>query len=221
MKKNRFDVLSEVKAATDRGPYEEQDLRRRTDFQSRAPRSGADFKAMALARLQEAGATIERKNFEIEGFPVDAQIFGSNGRRFLVLARGTPEEQDRGALRRTDTVEKMGFMAMQLARHQNMPILVITSDLPRRSTKAGHYLAALSPDVWDVVSHRADLRGFHRVSEHLHGSVDLAPPDAPWRRPWKTPQQSLFDEVTSTSDHLARPSERDPMSPEVAPVDPP
>jgi hypothetical protein len=116
---------------------------------------------MAMARLKEAGATIEEVNFRIEGFPVDAQVSGINGRTFLVLARGTPDEQDRSALRRTDTVEKAGFMAMQLARHQPLPIILITSDLPKRSTKAGHYLAALADDLWDVVSYRADLKGFH------------------------------------------------------------
>ena len=78
---------------------------------------------MAIARLKEAGATIEKVNFRIQEFPVDAQVSGSNGRPFLVLARGTPDEQDRSALRRTDTVEKAGFMAMQLARRQALPII--------------------------------------------------------------------------------------------------
>ncbi len=120
---------------------------------------------------------------------------GSNGRRFLVLARGTPDEQNRGALRRTDTVEKVGFMAMQLARRQDLPILLITSDLPGRSTKAGHYLAALSDDVWDVVSYRADLRGFQRLRAHLQGQIDVEPPDAPWRQPDDNHVPTLFDEV--------------------------
>ena len=167
MKNSGFDGLFEVPAGAGREPFEEPDLRRRANFQSRAPRSGADFKAMAITRLKEAGATIERTNFRIEGFPVDAQVSGSNGRPFLVLARGTPDEQDRGALRRTDTVEKAGFMAMQLARRQARPIILITSDLPKRSTRAGHYLAALSDDLWDVVSYRADLKGFQRLQAHF------------------------------------------------------
>src|ERR1017187_2223069 len=95
--------------------FDEPDLHRRANFQSRAPRSGADFKAMAIARLKEAGATIDRGKFRIDGFPVDAQVSGSNGRPFLVLARGKPDEQDRGALRRTDTVEKAGFLGMQVS----------------------------------------------------------------------------------------------------------
>lgn len=195
MKKNKSDALFELDGAAAAEPFEEPDLHRRTNFQSRAPRSGADFKAMAIARLRDAGATVEKTNFQIDGLPVDAQVFGENGRRFLVLARGTPEEQDRGALRRTDTVEKMGFMAMQLARRQGTPILIITSDLPRRSTKAGRYLAALSGDVWDVVSHRADLRGFHRLRDHLHGPIPSQPPDAPWRTSENVSPPSLFASV--------------------------
>ena len=138
------DGLFEPSAGAGRQAFEQDDLSRRTDFQSRAARAGADFKAMAMKRLTEAGAIANRCDFEVHGFPVDAEVAGSNGRRFLVLARGTPDEQNRGALRRTDTVEKVGFMAMQLARRQDLPILLITSDLPGRSTMAGHYLAALS-----------------------------------------------------------------------------
>ena len=152
---------------------------------------------MALKRLTEAGATVHRFDFEIHGFPVDAEVSGSNGRRFLVLARGTPGEQSRGAFRRTDTVEKVGFMAMQLARRQERPILLITSDLPGLSTKAAHYLAALSDAVWDVVSYRADLRGFQRLRRHFQGPVDVGAPDAPWRRQESNPERTLFDELPS------------------------
>ena len=194
MKNSGFDGLFEVPAGAGQEPFEEPDLRRRANFQSRAPRSGADFKAMAIGRLKEAGATIEEVNFRIEGFPVDAQVSGSNGRKFLVLARGTPDEQDRGALRRTDTVEKAGFMAMQLARHQPLPIILITSDLPRRSTKAGHYLAALADDLWDVVSYRADLKGFQRLRAHFTAPIEKVPPDAPWRAPEKIGPPTQFNE---------------------------
>ena len=149
---------------------------------------------MALARISDAGATIHRTKFRIDGFLVDAQVSGSNGRPFLLLARGTPDEQDRGALRRTDTVEKAGFMAMQLARHQHLPIILITSDLPKRSTRAGHYLAALSDDLWDVVSYRADLRGFQRLRAHFTAPIENLPPAAPWRTPEISPP-TLLDEL--------------------------
>lgn len=122
-------------------------------------------------------------------------MHGSNGRRFLVLARGTPDEQRASGLRRPDTVEKVGFMAMQLARGQDLPILLLTSDLPKRSTKTGHYLAALSLDVWDVVAYRSDLRGFQRLRSHLGGPIDADPPAAPWRQREARLQSALFNEA--------------------------
>ena len=197
MKNSGFDELFEVPVEAGREPFEEPDLRQRANFQSRAPRAGADYKAMAIARLKEAGATIERLNFRIEGFPVDAQVSGSNGRPFLVLARGTPDEQDRSALRRTDTVEKAGFMAMQLARRQALPIILITSDLPKRSTRAGHYLAALSDDLWDVVSYRSDLKGFQRLRAHFTAPIEKVPPTAPWRAPEKITSPTLLNEFSN------------------------
>ncbi len=196
MKNSGFDGLFEVPVGAGREPFEEPDLRGRANFQSRAPRSGADFQAMAIARLKEAGAIIEKINFRIEGFPVDAQVSGSNGRPFLVLARGTPNEQDRSALRRTDTVEKAGFIAMQLARRQALPIILITSDLPKRSTRAGHYLAALSDDLWDVVSYRADFKGFQRLRAHFSAPIEKVPPAAPWRAPDKFSSPTLLNEIS-------------------------
>lgn len=203
------DRLFELPTGVGGEPFEESNLRRRTSFQSRAARSGADFKAMTIARIREAGGTIERTDFEIGGFPIDALISGTNGRRFLVLARGTPEEYSQSGLRRTDTVEKTGYMAMQLARRQHLSILVITSDLPERSTKAGHYLAALSDDVVDVIGYRADFRGYQRLREHLHGAADAPHPDAPWRLPVGSNEASLFDDDAVLPGDAPRPALND------------
>jgi hypothetical protein len=203
MTNNGSDGLFEVPAGAGADPFEQDDLRQRTDFQSRAGRAGADFKAIAIKHLTEAGASIERVDFEVDGFPVDAEARGGNGRRYLVLSRGTPDEQDRSGLKRPDTVEKVGFMAIQLGRRQSLPILIITSDLPDRSTKTGHYLASLSADVWDVVSLRADLRGFQRLRSAFNGPADSERPSAPWRSPAKVAEPSLFDCVVDdhASDH--------------------
>ena len=83
---------------------------------------------------------------------------------------------------------------MQLARRQALPIILITSDLPKRSTRAGHYLAALSDDLWDVVSYRADLKGFQRLRAHFTAPIEKVPPDAPWRAPEKIGRPTLFNE---------------------------
>ena len=199
MTSRRSGALFELPANAGAEPFEERDLKRRTNFQSRAPRSGADFKAMAITYLLKAGATVDRTDFEIDGLPIDALVSGPNGRQFLVLARGTPTENKQSGLRRTDTVEKMGFMAMQLARRQHLPILVVTSDVPRRGTKAGIYLAELDTDIWDVIGFRGDLRGFQRLKGHLAGAADAQAPDAPWRAPEKAEAPQLFDEDSQPS----------------------
>ncbi len=190
--------LFEVDTAAGGEPFEEDGLRNRTDFQSRAPRAGADFKAMALKRVTDAGAAIERIGFEIEDIPVDAQVRGPNGQSFLVLARGTPYEHSQSGVRKTDTLEKAGFRAIQLARCQDLPILLITSDLPDRSSKAGRYLGKLDEDVWDVVAFRADLRGFHRLRQTFAGPAESTPPPAPWRAPLGIAEPTLLDLVADT-----------------------
>ena len=87
-------------------------------------------------------------------------------------------------------------MAMQLARHQPLPIILITSDLPRRSTKAGHYLAALADDLWDVVSYRADLKGFQRLQAHFTATIEKVPPAAQWRAPEKITSPDLPNQIS-------------------------
>ena len=84
-------------------PFEEDGLRRRTDFQSRAPRAGADFKEMAIRWLISSGAEIERLDFEIDDIPVDAQMRGSSGRTFLVSLPGPPNNPRQTAFRRHKT----------------------------------------------------------------------------------------------------------------------
>ena len=174
-------------------PFEEDGLRRRTDFQSRAPRAGADFMEMAIRWLISSGAEIERLDFEIDDIPVDAQMRGSSGRTFLVIIRGTPYEHPQSGFRRTDTLEKAGFRAVHLARCQDLPVLLVTSDLPDRESKVGRYLAKLDGDVFDVVAYRADLRGFHRLRQALTGATDAASPRALWRAPIGTDEETLFE----------------------------
>jgi hypothetical protein len=189
----RSDQLFEIGESAPLEPFESPELRRSTDFQARAARSGADFKEIALRWLEAAGAIIERREFRVGRFPVDALISGTNRRQFIVLARGTPQESKSSGLRRPDTVEKVGFMAMQLARTQQMPILLITSDLPAIDTQTGFYLSALSPDVWDVIATRGDFRGFQRLRSHLHDERLSAPPSTGWRRSDEGDQNALWE----------------------------
>lgn len=104
--------LFKVSAVAGGEPFEEDGLRQRTDFQSQAPRAGADFKEMAIRRVTEAGAAVERIDFEIDDIPVDAQVRGKNGRSFLVMARGT-----RAANRRRTRISRVPPRPVGVARN--------------------------------------------------------------------------------------------------------
>lgn len=69
MTNNRHGELFELPADAGGEPFQRSGLGRHTNFQARASRAGADFKAMAISRLREAGATIERIDFEIDKVP--------------------------------------------------------------------------------------------------------------------------------------------------------
>jgi len=177
-KPRRFEVLRP--GGVD--PWEEEDLAARADFQALAVASGHEFKNTAIQFVRKAGAEPVEVSFTVDRIPVDARIRGQTGAEFLLLARGTPDEKRKSGLRKDDTVQKVGFNAMQLRGRQDIPILVVTSDLPRRASKAGHYLAMLADVVWDVVAIRDDFRGFQRLLQTFDGTI-TAPPPAPWRDP--------------------------------------
>lgn len=168
-------------------PYEEPGLAKVTNFQGRSGREGAVAKAIGLDLLKEMAATVEQPARQVEGFLSDGRVSGRNGRSFLVLVRGCHDDTKDSGLRRSDTVQKMGFQAMQLRRHQTLPLLVLTSDLPPRDSAPGRYLAAISPDIWDAIAWRGDLPGIWRLQAALHDPAELDPPTAPWRSPIQRP----------------------------------
>lgn len=144
----------------------EQSLEERVDFQALATSEGAEFKMLALRFLLQAGFGVRRLAFEVGGFPVDAELIAASGSIYL-LARGTPDEKRRSGFRRTDTIQKAGFVAMNLAKQPGATrVLLITSDLPAAATKAAHYLASLGGSVLDCVALRDDLEGFQRLRQY-------------------------------------------------------
>lgn len=163
-----------------------------TAGQSRAGRSGAEFKLIARRLLVKAGAQMVRSAFEVDGYPVDDEVQGPNRQRFLVMSRGTPDDGDEPGLRRTDTIEKLGYRALQVRRRTDTPILVVTSHLPT-TRKARIYLADLSTDIWDVVAWPGDFPGFQRLHAALNGPVLTEPLDAPWRH---RPEAESGDQLT-------------------------
>ncbi|HEX2053937.1 MAG TPA: hypothetical protein VHJ78_09475 [Actinomycetota bacterium] len=162
-------------------------------FQALAAAAGADFKEMAREWIVQAGGAIEADRIAFDSYPADGLVRGANGARFILLARGTPDDGLRAGLRRNDTVLKMGCRAIMIARRTDLPILVVTSHLPDPASRAGRILADLHTDIFDVAATVGDLAGFRRFRRHL---TELPAPVAPLPSPWRLDffrQPELFE----------------------------
>jgi hypothetical protein len=183
--------LFEVPSLAD-GPYEDIPSAYAA-FQALASAAGADFKQMALEWIAQAGGELESDNLKFDNYPTDGLIRGQNGARFVLLARGTPDDGPRAGLRRNDTVLKMGCRALMIARRTDLPILVVTSHLPDVDSRAGRILADLHTDIFDVAATVGDLAGFRRFRRHL---TEAPAPAEPLPSVWRTEvfsQPELFD----------------------------
>lgn len=152
-------------------------------FQALASAAGSDFKDMAREWIVQAGGDVEADRLQFDAYPADGLIRGSNGMRFVLLARGTPDDGPRAGLRRNDTVLKMGCRAIMIARRTDLPILVVTSHLPDPASRAGRILSDLHSDIFDVAATVGDLAGFRRFRRHL---TELPAPVTPLPSPWRT-----------------------------------
>lgn len=163
-------------------------------FQALASAAGADFKEMAREWIVQAGGVLESDKLKFGNYPTDGLIRGQNGARFVLLARGTPDDGPRAGLRRNDTVLKMGCRALMIARRTDLRILVVTSHLPHVDSRAGRILADLHTDIFDVAATVGDLAGFRRFRRHL---TEAPAPAEPLPSVWRTEvfsQPELFDE---------------------------
>lgn len=158
--------LFEVPALPEPPPYEDLPTTY-AGFQALASAAGADFKQIAREWVVQAGGTIEEQTHRFDSYPCDGLVRGRNGARFVLLARGTPDDGPRAGLRRNDTVLKLGCRAVMIARRTSLPILVVASHLPDPATRAGRILADLHQDIFDVAAVVGDLPGFRRFCRHL------------------------------------------------------
>lgn len=162
-------------------------------FQALASAAGADFKEMAREWVVQAGGELKSDKLKFDNYPTDGLIRGQNGARFVLLARGTPDDGPRAGLRRNDTVLKMGCRALMIARRTDFRILVVTSHLPEVDSRAGRILADLHTDIFDVAATVGDLAGFRRFRRHL---TETPAPSEPLPSVWRTEvfsQPELFD----------------------------
>lgn len=170
-------------------------------FQSRARREGELFDEVALEHLSRAGAVVERGRHKVAHYAVDGLIRTPNGGRYLVAAHGNFDDGERPGLRRTDTLAKVAQRAVMLHARDALPLVVVTSHLPRPGTAPAFHLAdlhvLLGPWLIDVVATSGDFAGFHRLRAFFTQEPrPAAPASAPWWFPH--PQLSLFPELEPT-----------------------
>ena len=187
------------------GLWEEEDFERRADFQSRAPVAGADFKEIALDYLIKAGSRILAVRTRVCDGPVDAIVEGRAKRKLLVLSRGTPDDTPTAGLRREDTVLKVGFFGVQLGHRQRLPVVIVTSHLPKRESAPGRYLEMIYPAVAEVVATTGDLAGFQRLGALLHDEPLSPITRAPWRDPLPSQTQMVLEGIQISQEHIPDP----------------
>lgn len=164
------------------------------DFQGLASTTGAEFKHHAADYVLKADATILRSGRPVSVYTVDLEIQGKNGITYGILAHGAFDDDNRPGLERTDTVKKMGFDVWQLRRLlPDLPLLVVTSHLPRPGGASARQLADISDAIIDVVATKGDLAGYLRLRDRLHGPHGTTPLELPWLLRPPTVQPGLFD----------------------------
>ncbi|MDO8392466.1 MAG: hypothetical protein Q7V57_18485 [Actinomycetota bacterium] len=195
---NEFKIVSSEAADE---PFEDlAPSERAAAGQARARREGNEFDQLAFEYVKGAGATIAATGLRIDGqVTVDARLVGANGQSFWMLGHGNLDDTgDKPGLQRTDTVLKTIGAAYILSRKlDRLPVLLVTSHLPKPTSAAGRQLSAAASLFFDVIATTGDLEGFHRLQNHFC----VAPPVAPLNAPWMT----SGDRPRSTSPKRTRP----------------
>lgn len=169
-----------------------------SESQARSSLHGREFDEEAFGFLEALGARVIDRYVRVDGYPLDAEIEGANGKRFLVDAHGTPDRTDRSqaGMRRQDTMLKFGFKALRLQQRRcRLPILLITSHLPKPGTSSAYLLTELKDALFDAVATVGDFAGQQRLQTYFN---DVPPPAKPLAAPWRAVQLELdidlFDE---------------------------
>lgn len=160
--------------------------------QARAATVGAEFKHRAMDYLGQAGAQVVRGPHKVGSYNVEAVVCGTNGQRFLVLAHGVLDDDDRAGLKRTDTLKKAGFDAVMIRRLRDLPILLVTSHLPDKGAAAAQ-LADCAGFIFDVIATYDDFAGYQRLQRYLHEEPFPGQLDASWRDNPSQWTPELFD----------------------------
>jgi DNA modification methylase len=149
-----------------------------SDFQTRASREGLMAKTMADELLLMAGFAITSRKHKVNGVEVNFVVRDKTGASWNVDVSGAfTKGNDRAGLRRTDTLWKALGKASVLhestrGQPDARPFLLLTSDLPVRSSAGAKALrAVVGPDrpVFDAVE-MLSIEGQERLRRYAeHG----------------------------------------------------
>ena len=152
------------------------------DFQSRATREGKVAQRLAEQVLEDAGFTIVEQNRKIRRTGVTVNFIAQdqlNGTWFFDVSGAFTSH--RGGMLRTDTVWKSLGRASALRREiGDMPIVFLTTNLPRRPSEGDTALRAAGTRVFfDAIEMLSD-EGRARLEQYATGGYAAGPRDGFW-----------------------------------------
>jgi DNA modification methylase len=148
------------------------------DFQIRATREGKAAKALAAEVLADAGFTIRDQDHRLPrtGVSVNFVANDANGEIWLFDVTGAFTSH-RGGLLRSDAVWKSLGRAHalrgRLPRH--MPIVFLTTHLPRRPSEGDMALRAAGPDAFFDAIEMLSYEGRSRLEQYAQGGHTKRP----------------------------------------------
>ena len=149
------------------------------DFQRRATREGKVAQKLARDVLVRAGFKIDdadvNKRFPRTGVTVNFQAFDANGEAWFFDVSGAFTSH-RGGLLRTDTVWKsLGRASALKPKNGGRPIVLLTTNLPRRPSEGDTALRAAGPDlIFDAIE-MLSPEGLARLKAYAAGGADHVP----------------------------------------------
>jgi site-specific DNA-methyltransferase (adenine-specific) len=143
------------------------------DFQSRATKEGKAAQKLAEQVLNEAGFTIEEKNRRIRktGVTVNFVATDDDGDTWFFDVSGAFTSH-RGGLLRTDTVWKSLGRAYALkGARGEVPLVFLTSHLPKRPSEGDTALRAAGPDAFFDAIEMLSPDSLERLESYAKGGV--------------------------------------------------
>ena len=153
------------------------------DFQARALREGKAAQKLAEQRLEEAGFTILERNKRIPRTGVTVNFVAEAGGRTWYFDVTGAFTSHRGGLLRTDTVWKCLGRAAALRDHTGegkVPLLFLTSHLPKRPSEGDTALRAAGPEVFFDAIEMLSWEGLRRLKQYAADGEHAEPQVGFW-----------------------------------------